>query len=141
MAIIMIISSLFMASCTKSSKENNTSAVPAQSIKLLSGKVNLLFVTQDGCGACEYVKSLMQRESLKALLANRFNVIFIDISEVGELPKGLEAPYGTPTLYFVNSNGEQLIDPMIGGKDEIEFKDILDEAVSAYDTKYPAKEK
>jgi thioredoxin-related protein len=141
--IIIITSALLMISCGDSANKNTSVSETAssQTIKTVSGKINILFVTQNGCGACEYVKAIMQKNEIKSILANKFNVVFIDISKAGELTKNLETPYGTPTLYFVDSKNEQLIDPMIGGKDESNFKDVLSEAISAYDAKYPAKEK
>ncbi|MDD5406077.1 MAG: hypothetical protein PHE73_03940 [Sulfurovaceae bacterium] len=142
--IMIMMSALTMISCSNSADNKTSSASEAassQNIKTVSGKINILFVTQDGCGACKHVKSIMQRTEIKTILSKKFNVIFVDISEVGKLPKGLETPYGTPTLYFIDSKNEQLIDPMIGGKDEANFKDTLNEAISAYNAKYPAKEK
>jgi len=142
--ITVIACTLIITSCSDTVNENKTATTSetasSQDIKTVSGKINMIFVTQNGCGACERLKAVMQRETIKPLLASRFNVIFIDISKAGGLPKGLEEPYGTPTLYFIDSNNEQLIGPMIGGKDETNFKDVLEEAISAYDAKYPAKE-
>ncbi|MBN2721742.1 MAG: thioredoxin family protein [Campylobacterales bacterium] len=144
-AAILTVAAFAITSCSDTAKETKTAAtsenVSSQSIKTVSGKINMIFVTQDGCGACERLKAVMQREAIKPILASKFNVIFIDISKAGVLPKGLEEPYGTPTLYFINSNNEQIIGPMVGGKDETNFKEVLDEAISAYDAKYPAEEK
>ncbi|MDY0195142.1 MAG: thioredoxin family protein [Sulfurovaceae bacterium] len=144
-ASVMVVATFAITSCSDTAKENKTVAVSenmsSKDIKTVSGKINMIFVTQHGCGACERLKTVMQREAIKTLLASKFNVIFIDISKAGELPKGLEEPFGTPTVYFIDSKNEQLIGPMIGGKDETNFKEVLEEAISAYDAKYPAKEK
>jgi thioredoxin-related protein len=141
----MIAATFVMTSCSDTANENKTAAasenLSSQDIKTVSGKINMIFVTQHGCGACERLKAVMQREAIKTLLSSKFNVIFIDISKAGQLPKGLEAPFGTPTVYFIDSNNEQLIGPMIGGKDETNFKEVLEEAISAYDAKYPTETK
>ncbi len=144
-AVILAAAAFIITSCSDTAKETKTSAVSkntsSQEIKTVSGKINMIFVTQNGCGACEKLKAVMQRESIKSILASKFNVIFIDISKIGQLPKGLEEPFGTPTVYFIDSNNEQLIDTMIGGKNEANFKEVLEEAISAYDAKYPAEKK
>ncbi len=144
-AIIMIAATFAITSCSDTANENKTAVasenLSSQDIKTVSGKINMIFVTQHGCGACERLKAVMQREAIKTLLSSKFNVIFIDISKAGQLPKGLEAPFGTPTVYFIDSNNEQLIEPMIGGKDETNFKEVLEGAISAYDAKYPTETK
>ncbi|MFA5501681.1 MAG: thioredoxin family protein [Sulfurovaceae bacterium] len=143
--VTLVAGAFMMTSCSDTAKENKTATVSenvtSKDIKTVSGKINMIFVTQHGCGACEKLKAIMQREAIKTLLTSKFNVIFIDISKAGELPKGLEEPFGTPTVYFVDSKNEQLIGPMVGGKDETNFKEVLEEAINAYDAKYPAKEK
>lgn len=144
-AVTLVAGAFMMTSCSDTAKETETAVVSqtssSQDIKTVSGKINMIFVTQNGCGACERLKAVMQRESIKSILTSKFNVIFIDISKAGELPKGLEEPYGTPTLYFIDSSNEQIIGPMVGGKDETNFKEVLEEAIDAYDAKYPTKEK
>lgn len=142
----LIISSLLVAlsisfvACDK--KSNATDGSKAQmsqknALNLVSGKTNIIFVTSEHCGSCVELKEVMKHSKISAILEKDFNVIYMDINNLKNLPTSLEAPYGTPTLYFVDASGSQLIEPMVGLKEEAEVESILTNAADTYKLKYP----
>lgn len=94
-------------------------------------KIEMIFVSQSGCLSCEKIKEYMQYGEIKKLLAEHFIITKKDFSKARSLPNNLEQPMGTPTIYFIDENGEEIIDTMVGGKSEENFMDILQEAVAA----------
>jgi hypothetical protein len=142
----LIISSLLVAlsisfiACDKKSNVTESSKVENSNksgLNLVSGKANILFVTSEHCGSCAELKETMKHSKISAILEKDFNVIYMDVNNLQNLPAGLEAPYGTPTLYFVDASGSQLTEPMIGSKAESEFESILTNAADTYRAKYP----
>jgi len=142
----LIISSLLVAlslsfiACDKKSNVTEDSKIENSNkggLNLVSGKANILFVTSDHCGSCEELKKIMKHSKISAILEKDFNIIYIDVNNLQNLPAHLEAPYGTPTLYFVDASGAKLIDTMVGLKEESEFESILTSAADAYIAKYP----
>jgi thioredoxin-related protein len=96
-----------------------------------SSKITMIFITQTGCPACERIKEMMQYGKFKEILQKHFKITKLDISEIETLPKNLEQPIGTPTIYFLNTQGKEVIEWMVGGKSEDNFMDTLKEAIEA----------
>jgi len=104
-----------------------------------NAKIKIIFISQPGCRSCEKVKEHMQYGPIKKLLNENFVVEYKDISEASTLPAALEQPIGTPTLYFLDENGNQIIEPMVGGKSEEGFTDTLNKAIASNQKKAEEK--
>jgi len=89
-----------------------------------SEKSILLFLTQEGCPACEYMKDVVfEDEIVKNHLNSSFLVVEYDIHKNGT-PKGFKA-YGTPTIYFLDSDKKEITRKVVGAKNKNEFLEIL----------------
>ncbi|MEA3419137.1 MAG: hypothetical protein U9Q90_07020 [Campylobacterota bacterium] len=124
MAITLLLgfSFTYAGTSTVENKQSQTKIYP---------KIEMIFVSQPGCNSCEKIKEYMQYGAFKKLITEHFIVVKKDLSEARTLPNNLEQPIGTPTIYFLNEQGEEIIDTMIGGKSEENFMDILQEAIAA----------
>ena len=88
-------------------------------------KVNMYFISQGGCGACEKVNAYMQKPEIKVWLEKEFIVTEVDINFKEELPFAWMKPFATPTLYFLEPNGEEVVDAVVKRLVEEEFVSIL----------------
>jgi hypothetical protein len=92
-------------------------------------KITLLYIDSPHCPYCRKLDKLLLRpESLK-LLKKYFIIDRKNLDGDLELPKGLPLPYGTPTVYFLNSKDMALVEPMRGEKTEKELLYFLNEAI------------
>ncbi len=91
----------------------------------------MIFVSQEGCRSCKKIKTYMEEKEIKQLLSEHFILSMKDLSESRSLPNNLQQPLGTPTIYFIDEDGEELIEPMVGGKSEKNFTKTLQDAISA----------
>jgi len=96
---------------------------------LQNDKIQMIIISQAGCRGCERIEEYLGYKKFKDLIATHFTVTKLHISEANKLPKGLEEPFGTPTIYFLNSKNQQIIEPMVGGKSEENFMDVLLEVI------------
>jgi thioredoxin-related protein len=96
-------------------------------------KVNMYFISQGGCGACEKVNAYMQKPEIKALLEKEFIVTEVDINFKEELPFAWMKPFATPTLYFFEPNGDEIVDPIVKRLSEKEFVAILKNVIEIRD--------
>jgi thioredoxin-related protein len=90
-----------------------------KSAKKDNKKVFLLY-TQTGCPACEYmIDEVFENEDVETYLDTYYKVAVVDIYKDGMI-KGYRA-FGTPTMYFLDSDGKPLIRKIIGGMEPQEF--------------------
>lgn len=113
---------LFMVSCSEEKSSDNQNVATNQ-----SGKITILFLTQDGCGSCDALKDTFKRAEVKKILNSDFEVKFIDASQMDKLPDGLMEPYGTPTLYFMSPDGKEIHDPLVGPLEESDMVELLNQ--------------
>ncbi|KIM03530.1 MAG: hypothetical protein KN64_11900 [Sulfurovum sp. AS07-7] len=121
---------LFVIACSDSKNAASAGGQAGQ-----SDKISILFVEQSGCGSCELLKDTFKKADVKKILDSDFEVKFIDISKANTLPKGVMEPFGTPTLYFVSSNGKELHEPIIGAKSKDDLIDVLNQIKNDYKAK------
>lgn len=117
----------FIFACSVS--EENT-----QKKKVIPDKITMLFVTQPNCPSCKRLETVMQLEKPKTLIENYFEIKKVYLGE--KLPDGLIPPNGTPTVYFLGSNDEVLVEPIIGEKDEIELMEFLEDSLYEFNITY-----
>ncbi len=129
---------IILMGATWSCSASETQTQPS-SQALQNTKIKIIFISQPGCLSCEKIKEHMQYGPIKKLLNENFVVEYKDISEASTLPSTLEQPIGTPTLYFLDTNGIQIIEPMVGGKSEEGFTETLEKAIASSQKKADEK--
>lgn len=129
---------IILMGATWSCSASETQTQPS-SQALQNTKIKIIFISQPGCLSCEKIKEHMQYGPIKKLLNENFVVEYKDISEASTLPSTLEQPIGTPTLYFLDTNGSQIIEPMVGGKSEEGFTETLEKAIASSQKKAEEK--
>lgn len=97
-----------------------------------SGKITILFLTQDGCGSCDALKDTFKKAEVKKILDSDFEVKFIEVADMDKLPKGLMEPYGTPTLYFMSPEGKEIHDPLVGPLEKGDMIELLNQVISSF---------
>lgn len=102
--------------------------------KVIPEKITMLFVTQPQCPSCERLEKVMQLKEPKQLIENYFRIKKIYLGE--KIPDGLIEPNGTPTVYFLGSNDEVLVEPIIGEKDEAALMEFLEDALYEFKITY-----
>lgn len=113
---------LFMVSCSEEKSSDNQNVATNQ-----SGKITILFLTQDGCGSCDALKDTFKKAEVKKILDSDFEVKFIEVADMDTLPKGLMEPYGTPTLYFMSPEGKEIHDPLVGPLEKGDMVEFLNQ--------------
>lgn len=84
----------------------------------------LIFLTQEGCPTCEYMKDdAFEDEALIYYINDNFIPVLLDINK-DTLPKGIK-PKGTPTFLFAERDGEILRKRVYGGAKPAIFLETL----------------
>ena len=97
-------------------------------------KITMLFVTQPSCPSCDKLEETMDLPKPKELLSKYFDLKKIYLGE--KLPDGLIPPNGTPTVYFLGTNHEVLVEPMVGEKEEKGLMEFLEDALLEFKITY-----
>lgn len=131
---------LFTWSCSAPEDENEKTGTSKEEkvaealTKKAPEKITFLFVTQATCPSCDKLKETMKLEAPKRLLSNYFDVKKILLGD--KLPEGLTPPNGTPTVYFLGTDNEVLVEPMIGEKTQAALMEFLEDALLEYKNTY-----
>ena len=95
----------------------------------------MLFVTQPSCPSCDKLEKTMSLEKPKELIEQYFKIKKLYLGE--KFPKTLlPLPNGTPTVYFLGSNDEVLVEPIVGEKTETELLEYLNDALYEFNITY-----
>jgi len=105
-----------------------------------SNKITFLYIDSDSCEFCRKLDEMLNRPKPAELLNKYFIVKRELLNEDLELPAGLPVPYGTPTVYFLDSKEQAVIEPMRGEKTEEQLIEILNEAIMENQRTTPKKE-
>ncbi len=97
-----------------------------------SDKITFLYIDSDTCEFCRKLDRMLDKPKVAELLEKYFVIKRELLNEDLELPQGLPLPYGTPTVYFLDSKEQAVIEPMRGEKTEQELLDFLNEAINEY---------
>ena len=117
---------LLLSSCSLLEDENKKVKIPE--------KITMLFVTQPSCPSCDQLEETMKLSKPKELISKYFNLKKVYLGE--KLPDGLIPPNGTPTVYFLGSENEVLVEPMIGEKEEQGLLEFLEDALLEFKNVY-----
>lgn len=118
---------LFMVSCSEEKSSDNQNVATNK-----SGKITILFLTQDGCGSCDALKDTFKKAEVKKILDSDFEVKFIEVADMDKLPKGLMEPYGTPTLYFMSPKGKEIHNPLVGPLEKGDMVELLNQVINSF---------
>ena len=118
---------LFLSNCNKS--EENT-----KKEKVIPDRITMLFVTQPQCPSCKELERVMHLEAPKKLIANYFQIKKVYLGE--KIPDNLIPPNGTPTVYFLGSDDEVLVEPIIGEKNETALMEFLNDSIYEFKVTY-----
>jgi hypothetical protein len=70
----------------------------------------------------------------KALISKYFNLKKVYLGE--KLPDGIVEPNGTPTVYFLGSDNEVLVEAMVGEKKEQGLLEYLEDSLLEFKNTY-----
>ncbi|CAA6804873.1 MAG: Unknown protein [uncultured Sulfurovum sp.] len=118
---------LFCTACSSSEEKKTTKVIVPE-------KITFLFVTQPSCPSCDQLEATMELEKPRKLLSKYFNITKVYLGE--KLPDGLIKPNGTPTVYFLGSDNDILVEPMIGEKKEKHLIEFLEDALLEFKKTY-----
>ncbi len=125
--ITIIFMVLFISNCTNS--DNNT-----KKEKVVPDKITMLFVTQPECPSCEKLEKVMKLKAPKKLIESYFKIKKVYLGE--KIPDNLIPPNGTPTIYFLGSDNEVLVEPLIGEKNETALMEFLTDSLYEFKVTY-----
>jgi len=106
-----------------------------------ANKITLLYIDSPDCPYCRELDKLFLKPEPAKLLEKYFIIKREKLDDNLELPKGAPKPYGTPTVYFLNSKDEMLSPPMRGRKTEEELLEFFYEAINDKERIVEKKEK
>ncbi len=90
----------------------------------------MVMISQKDCPTCEYMEDVaFEDEDVVEFVENNFIPLKLDLQEAKEY--GLKA-YGTPTFYFLNSQGKKLTRALVGGATAKVFLEKLKEIKAKY---------
>ena len=118
---------LFISNC--STPEENT-----KKEKVIPNKITMLYVTQPQCPSCEKLEKVMSLAEPKKLIADYFEIKKVYLGE--PIPDNLIPPNGTPTIYFLGSDDEVLVEPIVGEKNETELMEFLNDSLYEFKVTY-----
>jgi len=122
----LLLTLFFIFGCSTSKEKKKEVIIP--------DKITMLFITQPNCSSCKKLEEVMQLEKPKQLIENYFEIKKVYLGE--KIPDNLIPPNGTPTVYFLGSNDEVLVEPIIGEKDETELMEFLNDALYEFKNTY-----
>ncbi len=102
--------------------------------KVIPDRITMLFVTQPECPSCDKLEKVMSLEAPKKLIDNYFQIKKVYLGE--KIPDNLIPPNGTPTVYFLGSNDEVLVEPIIGEKNETALMEFLNDSLYEFKVTY-----
>jgi hypothetical protein len=102
--------------------------------KVIPDKITMLYVTQPQCPSCDALNKVMDQPEPKKLIENYFQIKKVYLGE--KIPDNLIPPNGTPTVYFLGSDDEVLVEPIIGEKTEEELMEFLNDSLYEFKNTY-----
>ena len=103
------------------------SYVKAAQTAKTENKPMLVFMNKPGCGSCAYMKeNVFTDENVISYLSENYISISLDI-HTNDAPKELQVNV-TPVFHFLNSDGSQALETLVGGKTAPFFVKLLKKA-------------
>lgn len=124
--LVLFIVIFSISSCSSEEKKKKELVIP--------DKITMLFVTQPNCPSCTKLEEVMKLKQPQTLIDNYFKIKKVYLGE--KIPDGLIPPNGTPTVYFLGSNNEVLVEPMIGEQNETALMEFLEDSLYEFNITY-----
>ena len=103
------------------------SYVKAAQAAKTENKPMLIFMNKPGCGSCEYMKeNVFTDEAVTSYLNENYIAVSLNIN-TNDAPKKLQVNV-TPVFHFLDSNGNQALETLAGGKTAPFFLKLLKKA-------------
>ena len=125
--ITIIFMLLFVSNCS-------TPDDTKKKVKIIPDKITMLYVTQPECPSCKELEKVMDLPEPKKLIANYFQIKKVFLGQ--PIPDNLIPPNGTPTVYFLGSDDEVLVEPIVGEKNEVELMEFLNDSLYEFKVTY-----
>jgi hypothetical protein len=125
--ITVIFMLLFITNCSTADENKKEK-------KVIPDKITMLYVTQPQCPSCDALNKVMNQPEPKKLIENYFQIKKVYLGE--KIPDNLIPPNGTPTIYFLGSDDEVLVEPIIGEKTEPELMEFLNDSLYEFKVTY-----
>ena len=94
-----------------------------------SHKALLVFMSQEGCHACEFMEDkVLFTKEVENYIDAHFAAVHLDIHD-NDAPKKLQIGM-TPTFYFLDENENSLHEMVVGGLNKKSFLQVLQEAIA-----------
>lgn len=124
--IIAIVASLFSSELSWSKNFLTSKSEATKNDKLI-----LLVYTMKDCAACEYLKDVtLDNDEVKEYINKNFVIVERDAKNPSHKVSGLDV-FGSPTIYFLNKNGEKVAQPTVGALTATKFLDKLKEVAKS----------
>ena len=104
-----------------------TSYVDASQVAKEKNKPMLVFMNKPGCGSCAYMKeNVFTDATVIEYLNNNYISVSLDI-HTNDAPKELQVKM-TPVFHFLNADGSEAQEKLVGGKTAPFFLKLLKQA-------------
>ena len=136
-SIIFFISNCSSTDETIKNEESNNTELTIKEVlekKVIPEKITMLFVSQPYCPSCKRLEKVMNQGEPKKLIEAYFEIKKVQLGD--EIPATLMPPNGTPTVYFLGSNDEVLVEPIVGEKSEAALMEFLNDSIYEYQVTY-----
>jgi len=101
----------------------------AKELAKKENKIIMMEITQPGCPACEYMEFVVFEDPL---IEKEISEHFISVEyDKQKVPDGFRV-FGTPTIYFLNSDGTKFTSPQIGAANVKKFMKKLKSVQKAW---------
>ena len=86
----------------------------AKTIALQENKIVMMFISMEHCPVCRFMKEkVFTVKEIEEYLDKNMVMLYVDL-DIDDIPMGLKC-IGTPTTYFIRSDGSVIDKPIIGG--------------------------
>ena len=75
-------------------------------------KIDLWFIYRNGCPACMQMEAKLRQPNIVAILKRSYRIHRVERSNQDTLPKLFMHTHTFPTLYFLDAQGEAIVDPI-----------------------------
>lgn len=129
MRLLLLLISLFALGNAQGIHWYKTYAVALNAAKEQQ-KPLMLYLTRPGCGTCRYMEEeVFTDRAVRAYINNRFVAAKLH-HRASDLPETLQRPM-TPFYHFLDANGTEIAESILGGKRPDAFLDALQEVIDA----------
>ena len=75
-------------------------------------KIDLWFIYRNGCPACTQMEAKLRQPDVATILKRSYRIHRVERAHQRDLPKLSMHTHTFPTLYFLDTQGEAIVDPI-----------------------------